>query len=94
MFEIGFRFLEVGKKTFDTHAIVFFFSRTFNENFNFLKTYKIQFSHYTPKGAPVCELASKLYGWDLRNIAKFAQKGPKTGNFWTFSISSKTVHTI
>ena len=51
-----------------------FFSRPFNENFNFLDTVRTIFikcsSHSTPKGAPACVMVSKLYDWDLRSITK------------------------
>ena len=66
-----------------------FFLPTFYENFKFLKNcpydfHKILHNHSTPKGAPACAMASKLYDWNVRNIAKNSH----------FSIFSKTVHTI
>ena len=39
-------------------------------------------------------MASKSYDWDVRNIAKISPKWPKNSDVSTFSISSKTVHTI
>ena len=39
-------------------------------------------------------MASKSYGWDVRNIAKISPKWPKNSDVSTFSIFSKTVHTI
>ena len=81
-----------------THAIVsFLFSRPFNEKF--LKKcpydfHKILSSHSTSKGAPVCGMASKSYVWNLRNVAKISPKMTKNSHFLTFSIYSKTVHTI
>ena len=65
-----------------TDAIVaFFFSRPFHENFKFLKNcpydfHKILYSYFIPKGAPACSKASKSYDWNVRNIAKIAQKQP------------------
>ena len=51
-----------------------FFLPTFYENFKFLKNcpydfHKILHNHSTPKGAPACAMASKLYDWNVRNIA-------------------------
>ena len=64
----------------------FFFSRPFHENFKFLENcpydfYKILNSHSTPEEAPACAMASKSYGWHVRNIAKFS---PKNSHFSTF----------
>ena len=90
-------FFRSRKKFSTTYAIVlFFFSRSFHENFKFLKNCQYDFheilhSHSTPKGAPACAKASKSYGLDVRNIAK---NGQKTAIFRLFSIFSKTVHTI
>ena len=40
-------------------------------------------------------MASKSYGWDVRNITKISQKTAKKNSFFDFfSIFSKTVHTI
>ena len=40
-------------------------------------------------------MASKSYGWDVRNIAKFSPKmAKKNSHFSIFSIFSQTVHTI
>ena len=40
-------------------------------------------------------MASKSYGWDVRNIAKISPKMAKKQSFFDFfSIFSKTVHTI
>ena len=66
-----------------------FFSRPFDENFKFLKKcpcdfHKILHSHYTPKGAPACAMASKLYDWDLRIIAKISPKMTKKQTFLYF----------
>ena len=78
----------------------FFFSRPFHENFKFLKNCPYDFheflhSHSTPKGTPACAMASKSYGWDVRNIAKISPKMAKKQPFFEFfSIFSKTVHTI
>ena len=78
---------------------VFFSPDLFMKSSNFSKTFHTIFtklcSHSTPKGAPACAKASKSYGWDVRNIAKTAQKWPKNCHISTFfSIFSKTVHTI
>ena len=67
----------------------FFFSRPFHENFKFLKNcpydfHEILHSHSTPKGAPACAMASKSYGWDVRNIAKISPKMVKKGPFFDF----------
>ena len=72
-----------------TYAIGSFFLPTFYENFKFLKNcpydfHEILHNHSTSKGAPVWAMASKLYDWNVRNIAKNSH----------FSIFSKTVHTI
>ena len=80
-----------------------FFSRPFHENLKVLKncpydSHKISHSHSTPKGAPECSKASKLYDWNVRNIAKISIKmakvSPTTAIFRLFSIFSKTVHTL
>ena len=77
-----------------------FFYRPFHDIFKFLKNCPYDFhellhSHSTPIGVPVCEKASKLYVWDVRNIAKIGPKmTQKTAIFRLFSIFSKTVHTI
>ena len=67
----------------------FFFSRPFHENFKFLKNcpydfYKILHSHSTPKWAPACAMASKSYGWHVRNITKFSPKMAKKQPFFDF----------
>ena len=81
------------KKISTTYAIVlffcFFFSRPFHENFKFLKNcpyvfHKILHSHFTPKRGPACAKASKLYGWDVRNIAKISPKMAKKQRFFDF----------
>ena len=81
------------KKFSTTYAIVLFFfvffSRPFHENFKFLKNcpydfHEILHSHSTPKGAPACAKASKLYGWDVRNIAKISPKMAKKQPFFDF----------
>ena len=46
----------------------------------------------TPKGA--CAKASKLYDWDVRNIAKISPKTAKKQPFFDFFRFSQTVHTI
>ena len=68
---------------------MFFFSRPFHENFNFLKNCPYDFhetlhSHSTPKGAPACAMASKSYGWHVRNIAKISPKMAKKQSFFDF----------
>ena len=65
-----------------------FFSWPFNENFKFLKNcpydfHKILHSHFTPKGAPVCAMASKLYDW-MWKTAKISPKMAKKQPFPTF----------
>ena len=81
-----------------TYAIVSsFFSRLFNEKFKFIKNcpydyHKISQSFYTQRG-PACTKASKLYDWDVRNIAKISPKWPKNSHFRLFSIFSKTKYT-
>ena len=78
------------KKFSTTYAIVlFFFSRPFHENFKFLKNcsydfYKILHSHSTPKGAPACAMASKLYDCVVRNIAKISPKVAEKQPFFEF----------
>ena len=62
--------------------------------FKFLKHFpmdlnKTVYSHSTPKQSPTCALASKLYGWNLRNIAKISTKWPKTVIFRLFLFSQK-----
>ena len=56
------------------------------------------YSHSTPEGAPACAKASKLYDWNVRNIAKISPKmakiSQKTAHFRHFTIFSKTLHTI
>ena len=47
-------------------------------------------SHSTPKGAPVCTMASKAYDWDLRNIAKISPN-KLVRKFFRFS---QKLHTI
>ena len=88
------QFVRSRKKFSTTYAIVlfffvFFFSRPFHENFKFLKNcpydfHKILQSHSTPKGAPACAKASKSYGLDVRNIAKFSPKMAKKQPFFDF----------
>ena len=85
------------KKISTLYAIVsfflFFFLQPFHENFKFLKNcpydfHKTLHSYSTPEGAPACAKASKLYGWDVRNIAKISPKmakiRPKNSHFSTF----------
>ena len=86
-------FLRVGKNFRLLMQSWRFFSRPYNENVKFLKNcsydfYKIWHSHSTPKSAPVCTMASKSYGWDVRNIAKIntkMSKKPPILNFFRFS---------
>ena len=99
-------FLGVGKNSRlliqSCRFFVFFSLDLFMKISNFSKTVHTIFikfcSHSTPKGAPACSKASKLYDWNLRNIAKISPKmakiSPKLAIFRLFSISSKTVHTI
>ena len=94
-------FLGVGKNfRLLMQSCCFFFSRPFHENFKFLKNcpydfHEILLTHSTPKGAPACAKASKSYGWDVRNVAKISPKMAKKQSFFdSFSIFSKTVHTI
>ena len=49
-----------------THAIV-------SPDFPISNYSKKNYSHSTPKGLPVCAMASKSYDWDLRSIAKISQ---------------------
>ena len=65
------------------------------KSFKFLKTCPYDFhnnlhSHSKPQGTPVCQKTSRSYGWDVKNIAKISPNWPKN----SFSICSKTVHTI
>ena len=67
----------------------FFFSRPFHENFKFLENcpydfHEILHSHSTSKGAPACAMASKSYGWYVRNIAKTSPKMDKKQSFFDF----------
>ena len=88
-----FSFLGVGKNfrllMQSCCFFLFFFSRPFHENFKFLENcpydfHEILHSHSTPKGAPACAKASKSYGWDVRNIAKFSPKMAKKQPFFDF----------
>ena len=85
-----YTFLGVGKNfRLLMQSCCFFFSRPFHENFKFLKNcpydfYEILHSHSTPKGAPACAKASKLYDWDVRNIAKISPKMAKKQPFLDF----------
>ena len=68
---------------------LFCFSRPFNENFKFLKNcpfdfYEILHSHSTHEEAPACAKASKLYDWDVRNIAKNNPKMAQRQPFFDF----------
>ena len=77
----------------------FFFSQPFMKISNFLKTVHTIFkknlhSRSTPKEAPACANASKLYEWNVRNIAKISPKLAKKQPFLEFLIFAKTVHTI
>ena len=68
---------------------LFFFYRPFHENFKFLKNcpydfHEILHSHSTPKEAPACAKASKSYGWDVRNIAKFSPKMARKQPYFDF----------
>ena len=85
------RFLGVGKnfRLLMQSCCCFFFSRPFHENFKFLKNcpydfYKIFHSHFTPKGAPACAMASKSYDWVVRNIAKISPKMAEKQPFFDF----------
>ena len=77
-----------------------FFLPTFHENFKFPKNGPYDFqkknlhSRSTPKEAPACANASKLYEWNVRNIAKISPKLAKKQPFLEFLIFAKTVHTI
>ena len=67
--------------------------------FDFLKkcpydSNEIFYSHSSLYYGPLCAMASKSYGWDVRNVAKISPKMAKNSDFSTFSIFSKTVHTI
>ena len=67
----------------------FFSPDLFMKISNFSKTvhtifYKILHSHSTPKGAPACAMASKSYGWHVRNITKFSPKMAKKQPFFDF----------
>ena len=58
-------------------VFLFFFSRPFHEIFKFLKNcpydfHEILHSHSTPYYGHICAMASKSYGWGVRNIAKMA----------------------
>ena len=55
------------------------FSKTVPYDFH-----KILHSHSTPKGAPACSKASKLYDWNVRNIAKISPKMAKKPSFFDF----------
>ena len=53
------------------------------------------YSYSTPYESPICAMASKSYGWDVRNIAKITPKMAKKQPFFDFfRFSQKTVHTI
>ena len=57
--------------------------------FDFLKncpydSNEIFYSHSTPYSSPICAMASKSYGWDVRNIAKINAKMSKNSHFSTF----------
>ena len=91
-------FIQESEKIFDylcnRAVFLFFFSRPFHENFKFLKNcpydfHEILHSHSTPKGAPACAMASKSYGWDVRNIAKISPKMAKKHSFFDFFLFSQ-----
>ena len=72
----------------------FFFSQPFDQNFKFLKNcpydfQKILHSHSTPKGAPMCAMASKTYGLDVRNSLNWPKNDQKSAIFGLFAIFSK-----
>ena len=80
-----------------TYAIVTFFSRDLSmTNSNFSKTVhtisiKIFIVILHPMVlAPLCAMASKSYGWDVRNIAKINPKWPKPAIFRVFFDFLKT----
>ena len=57
--------------------------------FDFLKhcpydSDEIFYSHFTPFYGPICAVASKSYGWDVRNIAKISPKMAKKQSFFDF----------
>ena len=57
--------------------------------FDFLKncpydSNEIFYSHSTPYYGPICAMASKSYGWDVRNIAKISPKMAKKQPFFDF----------
>ena len=78
----------------------FFSPDLFMKISNFSKTVQTIFTKFCtvilhPKGPLRVQKASKLYGWDVRNIAKISPKMAKKQSFSIFfSIFSKTVHTI
>ena len=57
--------------------------------FDFLKncpydSNEIFYSYSTPYYSPICAMASKSYGWDVRNIAKISPKMVKKQPFFDF----------
>ena len=45
---------------------------------------EIFYSFSTPYQSPICAMASKSYGWDVRNIAKISSKMAKNQRFFDF----------
>ena len=72
----------------------------FSTFFQFLKncpydSKEVFYTRSTPYKSLICAMASKSYGWDVRNMAKISPKmAKKTLIFRFFSILSKNVHTI
>ena len=72
-------FIRIQKTLPTTHARIPFFARHWEEIIKFLKHcpngfIKIQQSHSTPKGPTRSKMESKLFFWDLRNIARICSK--------------------
>ena len=71
----------------------------FSTFFAFLKncsydSYENLYCHSTPFERPICAMASKSYGWDVRNNHNQPKSGHKTAIFLHFSNFPKTVYTI
>ena len=61
----------------------------FFDFFDFLKNCRydsneIFYSYSTPYKSPICAMASKSYGWDVRNIGKISPKMAKKQPFFEF----------
>ena len=80
---------KINPKMAKNQPFSFFFD--FRENCPY-DSNEIFYSHFTPYYGPLCAILLNLYGWDVRNIAKFSPKMAKKNSH--FSIFSKTVHTI